>query len=565
MRWLWYVGPVLVVLVYLWSALWPTRRDRWRKAELRRWVDDFLGSLPKARPDENASGERGGPYRAAAERSSAGRDAYAERAVVRLPQAFHALVEQAGAGDVVGNVELVPKLAYLALRAANLSSGSHHQTVVAKLAKAGPSVVVRPLPIVEGKPQENRGIVLDDAPFMEQFMVEGADAKLIGKWLSAAVREALLDLPGIWLRVDGRTMALSLYGEADADRLDELVATADALFAARGASGAPSLFGDESSEAARAASGGAGEDGAKGRRKRASVEPARPALASVGTRIGAAAIDLFLYLCSAAFIVGVLSLREEGLAGLLGSSNGDEFDGPWQGGWNTKGFGALVIAEAVLCGLFVVQTYFAARRGQSIGMRLLGARVVRRSGEAVEFFQGVVARTWLMAAVPLGVAAYLARPFGSRTFLAHLFDSKVLIAVVGVAVVDALVMFLGKEQQCLHDVIASTKVVAVERDVFGLEQLRLRERGASADQLGRKVDLWSILSVASIALGCGVLAIVPIVFAANARLAMQQSDLPQAEKDIGVAQLLCLLGYAVVAIGVVLYATKALGPFSAAR
>jgi len=378
----------------------------------------------------------------------------------------------------------------------------------------------------------------------------------------------LLDLPGSWLRVDGRAMTLTLYGDADADQLDELVATADAVFAERGAGGAPSLFGEEQAEAARGASAerdasATGSEARRAGRRRELAQPARPALATVGTRLGATAIDWFLYLCAAALVIGVLALREEGLAGLLGPAGTDEFDGPWQGGWNTKGFGALVIAEAVLVGLFALQSYFAATRGQTIGMRLLGARVVRRGGEAVEFFQGLLARTWLMAAIPLVVAGVLSRPLSSRAFFGHLLDSRVLIAAVVVAVVDGLAMFLGQEQRCLHDLVARTKVVAVPRDVFGLDQLRLGVGSATPDELKRRVDLWLMLSVASIVLGCGVLAIVPIVLARNAKLALQRLDQAEAERDVGLARLMCLLGYVACVLGLLVYATRAFAPFVA--
>src|SRR5262249_10591810 len=88
---------------------------------------------------------------------------------------------------------------------------------------------------------------LDDGPAAP---VRDADEKAIRKWLSPPLREALLDFPDGWLRVDGRAkvMAFTLYGPADDQRFDELVATADIVFAEYGAEGGPSLLADEADE-----------------------------------------------------------------------------------------------------------------------------------------------------------------------------------------------------------------------------------------------------------------------------------------------------------------------------
>jgi hypothetical protein len=71
-----------------------------------------------------------------------------------------------------------------------------------------------------------------------------AIAKQVRAWLSRPIREALLDFPDAWLSVQGKTMALTLYGSVSADKLHELVAAADVIFAEHGAEGGPSLLGD---------------------------------------------------------------------------------------------------------------------------------------------------------------------------------------------------------------------------------------------------------------------------------------------------------------------------------
>lgn len=483
MRWLWYVGPIVVAIVYLWTALVPTRRERWRLRELRRWVKDFLGPLPSDAP----AGKTKRPELAA--------PAAPSRLVGRLPPAFDELLERVGLGRTVGNVTLVPKLAYLAVRGANRVGGSDHQTVIAKLGKPAPAFVVRPMPVVEGRRQEGTGVEFDNDPaFSEQFLVEGSDAKAIRRWLDSAARETLLELPGAWLRVEGRHLALTLYGDADADRLDELVGAADALFAERGSGGAPSLFGepqddDEGDEAAadaaasreepadkhrarrgepdRSAAGAKGAKGAKTRAK-AKASPPEELLAPVGTRVGAFVVDALLYVAAAAVMVGVLSLREEGLGGLWGFGAGiaDEYDGGWQGGWDTKGFGALVVAEGLLLGVFVLQTYWAARRGQTIGQRLLGARVVQLGGQAVEFFRGVALRTWVLSLVPVAFAFAVTKPLQFRPLLANLISLKALGLLAVVILIDALVMLVGGGRRALHDYLTGTKVVVAPRDLF---------------------------------------------------------------------------------------------------
>lgn len=441
MRWLWYVGPIVVAVVYALVAFWPTRRAQRRTAELKRWVEEFLGPLTPAR--KKSKKKRSARDLARLTRS---------RFLGRLPRAFDDLLEAAGPGSSVANIVLVPKLAYLAMRGANRVSSTDHQTVVARLAKPAPSMVVRPLPVVEGRQVDNRGVQFDrDPDFMQQYLVEGVESRAIVKWLRKPIREALVELPDVWLRTEGRVMALTLYGEVSAERLDEFVATADAVFAERGAGGAPSLFGDEDHAPAPS------------RETEPETKPAKSAAARA--RLGALAVDALLYVLAAVVLIVVLALREGGwetvsVSSVLGPGPSDPLDGAWQGGWNTKGFGALVAAEAFLAVLFVYQTYLAARAGESIGKRLFGARIVSLAGDRVHFLRGVLIRTWAIAAVPLAVAALLTRPLGVRAYLATLFDWRVMAVAFGAIALDAVVMLIGSKRRALHDYIAGTQVIS---------------------------------------------------------------------------------------------------------
>jgi hypothetical protein len=108
-------------------------------------------------------------------------------------------------------------------------------------------MTVRPLPLGE----LNAAIQFrKDPEFMAAFLVEGQtpDAKAIGKWLSKPLREMLLESPDAWLRVEGDTLALTLYGFIESERLEELVELADVFCAEHGAEGGPSLFTGEAAE-----------------------------------------------------------------------------------------------------------------------------------------------------------------------------------------------------------------------------------------------------------------------------------------------------------------------------
>jgi hypothetical protein len=249
MWWLSFVGPIVVALVYVLTG----RPDRRREGELDRWrAQRGAGQKRDVKREETA-------YRSGKETVTTG-SRPGPRRVTSLPGPLARLLEATGGGTRVAYFELYPKLAYLAVMGADPTQGSDHATLLAKLDEAGPSFTVRPLPIEEGVRVPNTGVQFQKDPdFMASFLVEATvvdappapiaepTAKRIRKWLSPPLREALLEFPDGWLRVDGvaKAMAFTLYGPTSAARIDELIAAADIVFAEYGAGGGPSLLADD--------------------------------------------------------------------------------------------------------------------------------------------------------------------------------------------------------------------------------------------------------------------------------------------------------------------------------
>ena len=261
MWWMWIVGPVLLALIWLTTG-W---RDRRRESEIERWRRT-MG--PNRVVEKESVGYRSG--------KQIGEPGHGAKLASALPGPLQRLIDAAGGGDALGHYELVPKLAYLSAMAANAVAGSDLQAVTGKLEDDVPAFIVRPIPMIEGESAPNTGIefkkdpeftalfqidpvVTTNAPpprpgskeakAQQQPLSDAERAKKIRSWLSRPVRDALRDLPDAWLYVQGRTMALVLYGTADATKLDELVTVADVIFAEYGEDGGPSLFGDEDDEA----------------------------------------------------------------------------------------------------------------------------------------------------------------------------------------------------------------------------------------------------------------------------------------------------------------------------
>lgn len=142
-------------------------------------------------------------------------------------------------------------------------------------------------------------------------------------------------------------------------------------------------------------------------------EVALPALAGRGTRLLAKIVDRLLYVvCFVPFVIAAIARSG--------------------GGTDALGF-ALAISAAAAIALFIYNLLLLQDRGQTLGKRWFGIRIVRRDGSDADLgriFGLRMALPWLIA-----------------VFVGPLFTLP-----------DALCIF-GREQRCLHDLMADTIVV----------------------------------------------------------------------------------------------------------
>ena len=442
MRWLWFVAPAAVALAALLLSLTLTPEEQRLRAALAHWMKHMAGPLRFA-------------------------DKTRTRALKRLSPAFEKVVALVGGGVNIGNAVLVPKQAYLSVRAASGSSGSQHATVVGRLAATAPKFLARPLPVYDGAPAENNGVRFSKDPaFMDEVLVEGLEAKAIGKWLTAELRETLMEAPAVWLHVEGKYFSVTQYGSLDADAIDELVGVADAFYAEHGYDPDESLLGDVETSEVQNDSSLAFRDGAKKTTKRAradknaggaSTEALEPAGGRL--RLSSAAVDVGLYALALGLTVLVLGNFAAFHPAALFNSPDVVTNEPWQGGWTTKGFGALVAVESLMVGLVVVQAYLMMSRGQSLGKLLFGSKVVNADGARPGFTKGVLLRQWIFALPPLVVAVVQAKPFSARNFFEQVPTTPV-IAVTAVLV--ALGVTTALSGRALQDRLSGTRVVTTE-------------------------------------------------------------------------------------------------------
>ncbi|UQA59579.1 RDD family protein [Polyangium aurulentum] len=136
-------------------------------------------------------------------------------------------------------------------------------------------------------------------------------------------------------------------------------------------------------------------------------------LASRGSRLGARLIDGLLQY-AAAFLIGT------GVRLALGLPRRS---------LNEAGVDTYVLGAFAWLVPLSVQWYLTATTGQSIGKRLLGLKIVKMDGSPVDFVSGVILREWI----------------------GRLIDS----VTCGIGTL----MIFGDQQRCLHDHVASTKVI----------------------------------------------------------------------------------------------------------
>ena len=128
-------------------------------------------------------------------------------------------------------------------------------------------------------------------------------------------------------------------------------------------------------------------------------------LAGRGARLGAKLIDEFAY------VIPIV------ISAVLGPA-----------------FGIVIVllALAAVLAIVILQVVWLTKDGQTIGKKALGMRVVSvETGENGEFVKNVVLRAWV---------------------------NSVLSIIPPYALVDILLIF-RKEKQCIHDLIAGTRVV----------------------------------------------------------------------------------------------------------
>nr|WP_255216402.1 RDD family protein [Pseudenhygromyxa sp. WMMC2535] len=98
----------------------------------------------------------------------------------------------------------------------------------------------------------------------------------------------------------------------------------------------------------------------------------------------------------------------------------------------------IVVMMLGILGLQIYQWYLITNTGQSLGKKWMGIRITMLDGSPVDFVHGVLLRSWVM-----GLLGQI--PFAG--------------GIIGL--VDVLMIF-GDERRCLHDHIASTKVVIAQ-------------------------------------------------------------------------------------------------------
>jgi len=172
----------------------------------------------------------------------------------------------------------------------------------------------------------------------------------------------------------------------------------------------------------------------------APAAPAGPVLADRGQRLLARVIDWFIEMLCA--VPGGIILGREVVKIVIAATQGKEPD------FSELDVPRLILGASVLLGAWLVllgiQVWMLASRGQTIGKRIIGIRVVKLDGSPA----GLIG-AWLMREALITVFGMVAGfiPFVGPVLLRPAFH-----------VTDWCLIFRD-DQRCLHDTLAGTKVV----------------------------------------------------------------------------------------------------------
>jgi hypothetical protein len=227
---LWVSAPLAAYIVWLATSPKPGKSDDAIQAFRRFKVYD-------EEPDDPSAGYRDVPHKPS---NTVLLKTVILKTVVAAPYDLGFLLDRLGIGVPRVVFELHPRIAFAVVVEANELSISDHFTLLLRLDQAATTLSVRPVVTTEAPPSDLVPFKKDEE-FNQRFHVIGKDAKAVRGFLSGAIRDALLDVPGVSVEVQGKAMSLSIFGPFDADAARQLVEVADTLFAEYGAEDGPSL------------------------------------------------------------------------------------------------------------------------------------------------------------------------------------------------------------------------------------------------------------------------------------------------------------------------------------
>ena len=155
---------------------------------------------------------------------------------------------------------------------------------------------------------------------------------------------------------------------------------------------------------------------------------AQPVLAGRGRRLGAVLLDglIFVLVCLPGIVWLIPSF------GQLSQDSGNHAS---YAETLTRIAAPLLLVMIPLLALLVYQTWLLSVRGQSIGKRMLGIRIVRMNGGNPGFMHAVMLRSFVM----------------------QLLGAIPLVGPI-LGIIDPLLIFRA-DRRCLHDLLADTQVI----------------------------------------------------------------------------------------------------------